>query len=93
MTSKGYEILQFSLSDGWINNLYDGDNNPYVFTNLEEAITELQEDFDRWRTEIEVGERGIEEGYDIDTFLIKCNANDAICKLSLVNGKVEIRHD
>jgi hypothetical protein len=43
---SGYEILQYSLFEGWINNLYDGGDCPYVFSSIEEAVAELQEKFD-----------------------------------------------
>jgi hypothetical protein len=58
MKSSGFEILQFSLCEGWVNNLYDSIENPYVFATLEEAIAELQEEFDDWQAEIEAGDAG-----------------------------------
>ena len=66
---SGYEILQYSLCEGWINNLYDGGDCPYVFSSIEEAVAELQEEFDDWQAEIEAGDRDEEDGYDIATFL------------------------
>jgi len=54
----GFEILQFSLCEGWVNNLFDGNNKPHVFATLEEAIAELQEEFDDWQAEMRKGKRG-----------------------------------
>jgi hypothetical protein len=88
MAKSGFEILQFSLCEGWVNNLYDNNDNPYVFTTLEEAIAELQEEFDDWQAEIEAGYRDEEDGYDISTFQIVCNATGKIYQLDLADGRV-----
>ena len=82
------EILQFSLCEGWINNLYDVNDNPYVFSTVEEATAELQEEFDDWQAEIEIGERDEEDGYDILNFQIVCNKTGVAYELDLVAGKV-----
>ena len=92
MKNNGFEILQFSLCEGWINNLYDGKDNPYVFSTVEEAIAELQEEFDDWQVEIEDGDREEEDGYDISTFQIVCNETGVAYELDLVAGKVVIIH-
>jgi|WetSurSiteA1Bulk_404760.scaffolds.fasta_scaffold25133_3 hypothetical protein len=88
ITNSGFEILQFSLCEGWVNNLCDGNENPYVFATLEEAIAELQEEFYDWQAEIEAGGRGKDDGYDICTFRIICNKTGVAYELDLVAGKV-----
>jgi len=88
MTNFGYEILQYSLCEGWINNLYDSSNMPYIFVTIEDAIAEVQDEFDDWRMEVQAGERGEDEGYDINTFQIVCNATGVIYDLDFVEGKV-----
>ena len=90
ITNSGYEILQFSLCEGWVNNLYDGNDSPYVFSTIEEAIAELKEEFDDWQTEIEVGDRDEEDGYDISTFQIVYNETGVAYELDLVAGKVVV---
>ena len=92
MAKPGFEILQFSLCEGWINNLYDGNDNPYGFSSVEEAIAELQEEFDDWQTEIQTGERDEEDGYDISAFQIVCNKTGVAYELDLVAGKVVVIH-
>ena len=92
MKSSGYEILQFSLCEGWVNNLYDGGDCPYVFSSIEEAVAELQEEFDDWQAEIEAGERDEEDKYDISTFQIICNKTGVAYELDLVAGKVVVIH-
>ena len=57
MKNAGYELLQYSLCDGWVNNLLDGGGEPCVFATLEEAVAELQGEFEDWNAEIESGER------------------------------------
>ncbi len=83
-----YEILQFSLCEGWANNLYDGNDSHYFFTTIEEAIAELQEEFDDWQAEIETGTRAEDEGYDIGSFQIACNTTEEIYELDLIDGRV-----
>jgi len=90
MSYSGYEIFQYSLCEGWINNLYDSDNKPYIFGTIEEAIVELQSEFDDWRSEIECGERNKSDGHDIDSFQIVSNITGVIYELNLLNGKVMI---
>jgi hypothetical protein len=88
----GYEIMQYSICDGWINNLYDGNNDPYVFSSLEEAIAELQEEFDDWQAEIENGDRDEDERYDISSFEIVCNTTGLVYALDIVDRKVIVAH-
>lgn len=91
----GFEILQYSLCEGWINNLYEGNDCPYVFSTIEEAVAELQDEFDDWQSEIEAGERSEEDGYDISTFQIVCNKTGVAYELGLISGKVMVinRHN
>ena len=84
--------MQYSICDGWINNLYDGNDNPYVFSTLEEAIAELQDEFNDWKAEIENSDRGEDDGYDICNFQIVCDATGIVYALDLIEGKVIIDH-
>lgn len=90
MASTGFEILQYSNCEGWVNNLFDGNDNPYVFSTIEEAVAELQEEFDDWLVEIEIGDRTEEDGYDISTFQIICDKTGIAYELDLVAGKVVV---
>lgn len=90
MIKSGYEILQFSLLEGWVNNLYDSYNMPYVFESLEEAVEELQGEFDTWKAEIECGARAEEEGYDINTFKIIHNTHSVEYDLARIEGTVKV---
>lgn len=92
MAKNGYEIIQYSLCEGWINNLYDGSDCPYVFTTIEEAVAELQEEYDDWHAEIEAGERGTDDEYDISLFQITCNTTGVQYGLNLIEGKVIVTH-
>lgn len=84
--------MQYSLCEGWINNLYDGNDSPYVFTSIEEAVAELQEEFNDWQTEIGAGEREKDDGYDICSFQIICNTTGVVYKLDLIEGTVVVSH-
>lgn len=90
MKRRGYEILQFSLCEGWVNNLYDGNEQPFVFATIEEALSELQEEFDDWANEIVAGIRGKDEGYDIGEFQILCAETSKVYELGLKGGEVII---
>ena len=90
MANSDFEILQYSLCEGWVNNLYGDNDNPYVFSTLEEAIAELQEEFDDWHDEIETGERNKDDRYDISSFQIIRNATGMRHALDLIEGKVVI---
>jgi hypothetical protein len=92
ITKRGFEILQFCMCEGWVNNLYDGNDKLCVFVTLEEAIAELQEEFDDWQAEIQAGDRNDEDGYEISTFQIICNKTGVAYVLDLVAGKVVVIH-
>ena len=82
--------MQYSICDGWINNMYDSNDNPYVFSTLEEAIAELQDEFNDWQSEIENDDRDVDDGYDICNFQIVCNVTGIVYSLDLIEGKVII---
>jgi len=90
---NAYEILQYSHCEGWVNNLYDENKNTYVFATIEQAIAELQEEFDDWNAEIKAGERDKEDHYDIFTFQIKCIETGKVYALDLIEGKIIIASD
>lgn len=50
----------------------------------------MQEEFDDWQAEIEAGDRGEEDGYDISTFHIACNETGVVYELDLVAGRVVV---
>lgn len=89
-TRSGYEILQYSHCEGWVNNLYDESTNTIVFDTLEEAVAELQAEYDDWNAEIQTGVRSKEDFYDISTFQIKCIETGIVYALDLVDDKVTI---
>ncbi len=84
--------MQYSICDGWINNLYDGNDDPYVFSTLEEAIAKLQDEYNDWEAEIENGDREEDNGYDICNFQIVCNTTGLVHALDLIDGKVIVAH-
>lgn len=88
MPNRGYEILQYSVCDGWVNNLLDREKNPYIFATLAEAVAELQEEFDDWNAEIQAGDRDEDDGYDISTFQIRVTATGAVYALDLKEGMI-----
>lgn len=90
MINKGFEILQYSICDGWVNNLLDGEKDPYVFATIGEAVAELQEEFDDWNSEIKAGERDEEDGFDVATFQIKCAETGITYGLDIIEGKVGV---
>ena len=80
--------MQYSICDGWVNNLYDSNDDPYVFSTLEEAIAELQGEFDDWELEIENRDREEDDGYDICNFQVICNTTGLVYALDFIDGKV-----
>lgn len=92
MKHHEYKILQFSLCEGWVNNLYDGNDKPLVFATLEDALAELQEEFDDWEAEIRAGERREDEGFDIGEFQLLCAETAKAYELGWKNGKIIVSH-
>jgi hypothetical protein len=82
MPNSDYEILQYSVCDGWVNNLLDGAKNPYIFATLAEAVAKRQEEFNDWNAEIQADDRDKDDGYDISHS--KLNAQQPACCMSLI---------
>jgi len=80
--------MQYSICEGWVNNLFDGNDNPCFFATLEDAIAELQEEFNDWYSDIEIGERRKDEGYDICAFRIICSETGVAYELDLLDDKI-----
>lgn len=69
-----YEVQHYTLCQGWVNNwtIWDDENGerPQTFNTVDEAQAELDEFFNDINTEILNGERGVDESYDHDEFMI-----------------------
>ena len=87
---SGYEILQYSLCEGWVNNLYIDSDTPYVFATLEEAVCDLQDEFDDWQAEVINGLRGEDEDYEIEAFRIIDNNTGIVYELDLIEQQIVI---
>jgi len=83
-----FELLHYVWLEGFTNNLLDAFDEPVVFNSIEEALEDLQDDFDTWTEEIRKGEREREEAFDPKEFSVRCVETDAHCELKLANGKL-----
>ena len=84
--------MQYSICDGWINNLYYSNDDLYVFSTLEETIAELQDEYNDWELEIKNGDREEDDGYDICNFQIVCSATGILYELDLIDREVVVAH-
>lgn len=83
-----FELLHCIWLNEFINNLLDEHDKPIVFDSVEEALADLQDDFDTWAEEIRRGERERDEGFSPEEFLVRCVETDAPCELKLVGKKL-----
>lgn len=70
-----YEIQQYTLFYGWVNTWTYTDNageeQPEAFDTIEEAQAALDEYLADIQSEIDAGQRGVDEGYDPAEFRIR----------------------
>ena len=59
-----------------------------MFDSIEEAIEELQDDFDIWAQEIKDGERESDCSFSAEEFMIRCVGTDSRCNVELSAGKL-----
>jgi hypothetical protein len=83
-----FELLAYIWVDGFCSYVFDEDDKPFLFDSLEEAVAELQDDFDIWAQQIGDGER--EYGFDPEEFMIRCVTTDARCRLELSDGRLRL---
>ena len=86
-----FELLNYVWLEGFRSYIFDEHDKPFLFSSIEEAIEELQDDFDTWAQEIKDGER--EYGFDAEEFMIRCVETNACCNVELLNGKLHLVPD
>lgn len=88
-----FELLHYVWLEGFLNNLLDESDRPVVFDSVEEALEDLQGDFDTWADEIRRGERDREEAFDPEELSMRCVETDARCGFLLVGRKLVLVSD
>ena len=86
--SHRFELLTYIWCDGFRSYVFDEQDKPLVFDSIEEAVAELQEDFDIWARQLRDGKRGYD--FDPSEFRIKCLESNERCDLELFNGKLRL---
>ena len=92
MSVSGYsfELLNHVWLEGDCPYYFDGDGHPLRFPSLEDALAELQDDFDTWAREMEDGEREPDCGFSPEEFEIRCVETDERFGVDLTDGKLRI---
>lgn len=86
MTQARFEVLNYTWCDGYINSYLDDHGLPVVFDCIEDALDDLQHDFDIWADQVRSGERAPECAFDDEEFLIRCVNTGTTCNVQLVLG-------
>ena len=87
-TSHGFELLTYIWCEGFCDYVFDEQDRPFVFDSIEEAVAELQEDFDIWTQQLRDGER--EYSFEPGEFRIRCVETNERYELELWNGKLRL---
>lgn len=64
-----YQVLQYSLCDGWTNN-WTVNDEPMTFASAEEAQAEIDEFLADIQADIDCGDREPDDGYSPDEFMV-----------------------
>lgn len=81
-----FEVLSYTWCDGFINSYLDDDESTVIFDCIEEAMEDLQHDFDIWSDQVRSGERAPETVFEDKEFLVRCVNTEMECKVQLVLG-------
>lgn len=81
-----FELLNYVWLEGYCTYILDANDQSYRFHSIEEALLELQEDFDTWASEIRRGER--EDGYEPEEFMIRCTETGALCGVQMIKERL-----
>lgn len=84
----GFELLNYVWLEGYCAYILDAKDQSYRFDSIEEALSELQEDFDTWASEIRRDER--EDGYEPEEFMIRCIETREVCSVQIIAEKLRL---
>jgi hypothetical protein len=79
-----FEVQTYTICDGWINCWTDGDGNKIRYKTEQEAQADIAEFLDDINTEIQLGLRAEDEGYDEEEYRVVpvLRKFEIVCKLS-----------
>ena len=88
--SRTFELLNYVWLEGFRPYYLDGNGEPLGFSSLEEALAELQDDFDLVAQEIADGDRDADCGFSPEEFKIHCIQTAQEFRVDLVDGVLRI---
>ena len=83
-----FELLNYVWLEGFVSYYFDINDKPLRFPSLNEALAELQDDFDIVAQEIADGGREPDCGLSPEEFQIRCVETDARFAIEWMNGRV-----
>lgn len=83
-----FEVLVYTWRDGFENSWVDDEGMPIIFDNIEDAVSDLQQDFDIWAKQVRSREREPEAIFREEEFRIRCVNTGTECNIALVLGVV-----
>lgn len=88
-----FEVLVYSWCDGFENSWVDDEGTPIVFDNIEDAVNDLQQDFDILAEQVRSGKREPDAIFGEEEFMIRCVNTGTQCKIALALGAVFLISD
>ena len=83
-----FMILSFAVCEGCESYYSDEFGAPVLYGSIEDALTDIQEEFDRWADEVRSGEREPEDSFSEEEFLIYCVNTEINCRVANVHGTI-----
>jgi hypothetical protein len=81
-------ILSFAACEGYESYYLDEFGVPVLYDSVEDALADLQEEFDRWADEVRSGERDPEDGFSEEEFLVSCANTGTNCRVANIHGTI-----
>src|SRR3990167_9196907 len=88
-----FEVLTYAWCDGFANSYLNEADLPVTFDCIEDALEDLQDDFDIWANQVRSGERDPDNIFCDDEYLIRCIDTGSGCKVKLVLGTLFLTPD
>ena len=81
-------VLSYVFCEGYESYYLNEHGVPIVYDCVEDALADIQSEFDRWAYEIRRGEREPEDCFSEEEFLVSCANTGTNCHIENVHGTI-----
>ncbi|MFY9328687.1 MAG: hypothetical protein WAO76_11825 [Georgfuchsia sp.] len=83
-----FMVLSYAFCEGYESYYLNEHGVPVLYDSIEDALADIQSEFDRWADEVRSGEREPEDSFDEEEFLVSCANTGTNCRVANVHGTI-----